>query len=99
MPLRQTRVVEIVGGVVRHAQLFHHSPRPAVRRNREGNYLQKLQVVESEMENGLSAFRGKSLSPKLSAQTPTDLDARGEVCFNLKTAVTLEHRRGGQCFR
>jgi hypothetical protein len=81
MPLRQARVIEIVGGVARHAQLFHHSPRPAVRRNREGNYLRKLQVVESETENGLSAFRGQSLSRKLSAQTPIDLDAWGEVCF------------------
>src|SRR5580658_4511780 len=81
MPLRQTRVVEIVGGVVGHAQLFHHPPQPPIRWNRESDDFRKLHVVESEAENGLSAFGSQALSPKLGAQEPADLDARSEMRF------------------
>ena len=90
MARRQTRVVEIVAGMVNHSQFFHHAPRPLVRRNREGNDFRELQIVESESQNGLGAFGCQTLSPKLRAKTPADLYARSEVRFKGRVAHSDE---------
>lgn len=94
MPLRQERVVEIVGRIMRHADLLHHAAGGEVRGHRERYDLFEPERFETEGEHGPRALRGVSLPPVLRAEAPPDLHARSEVCLEAGHRETDETREG-----
>ena len=59
----QDRVVEIVGRVVGHAELFHHAAGAQVVWNREGDQAIELERVEGMIDDGARAFGGEAVAP------------------------------------
>src|SRR5713101_9601225 len=74
-------MVEIVGGVASHADLFHHAPGPQVCRHREGHQVFESQKFEGMADNSLSSFRREAAAPVIGGQPPADFDTRSEMRF------------------
>ena len=68
----QGGVVEVVGWVVGHAELFHHAAGAQVAGNGESDEAVELELVEGVIDDGASAFGGKAAAPKISSETPAD---------------------------
>src|SRR5437773_8005597 len=81
---RQLRMVEVVGGIVRHAKLFHYAARTQVRRNGEGNDFFELKSLKSMINHCTCAFGCQTLPPHLRRNSPSGLHTRRES--------RLEHR-------
>src|SRR5258708_6988583 len=64
VPRRQLRVVEIVGGIVRHTEFFHHTAGAKILRNREAHKFFDLEKLKRIFRYFPCAFRGKALSPE-----------------------------------
>jgi hypothetical protein len=56
-------MIEIVGRVVSHTQLLHHSARPDVGRNREGHQFFQPEHCEGVLDYLARALCGQSLPP------------------------------------
>ena len=74
----QTRVIEILGRITGHAQLLHHSPRPRVAGDSEGDQIVDPQGLKGVAHDRLSSFGRKSLAPMFGRQSPADFDAWSE---------------------
>jgi hypothetical protein len=81
---RQLRVIEVIRGGMRHADLFHHAPGPLVGWDREGHQFPDLQIFEGVSGNSLGSFRGKPQAPMGGPKSPSDFDARREVGFEIR---------------
>ena len=60
---REIRVVEVFGGVVRHAELFHDAAGAEICRDGEGDEARELEGVEGVVEDGAGTFSGEALAP------------------------------------
>src|SRR5580658_1184877 len=78
---RETRVVEVAGGFVNHADLFHDAAGAEIRRCGEGDEAAKPQPLKGKMDHGPRAFGGKALAPVVVGETPADFDRGHEGRF------------------
>ena len=78
MAVRQTRVIEIIRGIVRHAQFFHHPPGGQIVRNRHGNEFPQPQRSEGVGNDGAGSFGCQALVPESLREAPADLHRRHE---------------------
>jgi hypothetical protein len=70
--------IEILGGVVGHAEPFHNAPRAPVRRHCEGNDLSEAEPSKPVIDRstrGLSSIAPSPIGPR---QAPSNLDRRRE---------------------
>src|SRR3569832_578183 len=72
----QQRVIEVLGGIARHAQPLHHAPRTDVVGGGEGHDLEQTQEDEAERQRGTHRHRGITVAPEWMGQPPAELDAR-----------------------
>jgi len=79
MALRQARMIEIVRGIVRHAELFHYPPGSHVAWHCECDNLVQCQAFEAVTQCRASAFGGQPLAPVGRPQSPGDFDAGRKV--------------------
>ena len=98
MTFGQQRMVEIILGEMRHAELFHHASRTAIANCGKRDDLVGLQVAEREVERGASAFRRVAAVPMLSVQPPADFDTGRERRFESRDGKSDEpgKRRNSQ---
>src|SRR5512138_331040 len=78
MPLRQERMVEVVLGIVRHAQLLHDAPRADIGGYGPGEDLIQPDRLEPVAQRLARPFRRVAFPPRVGSQPPSDLDARRE---------------------
>lgn len=76
---REARVVEIIGGVVSHADFFHDAAGAEIAGHGEGDEFFEGERTEGVLNDGASAFGGKSLAPEIGEKPPADFDAGSEV--------------------
>jgi len=74
-------VVEVVCGIVKHAQLFHDAAGALVRRDGEGDEVGEIEGTKRVMENGAGAFGGEAAAPVVGCETPGDFDGGHEGGF------------------
>jgi len=74
-------MVEVVGGIVGHGELFHDATGAMVGRDGEGDDLGKCEGGEAVVEDGAGAFRGQAGAPVLGGEAPADFDAGREGSF------------------
>ncbi len=72
-------MVEIVGRVVGHAELFHDMTRALVADGGHGDDLGEFQRLEAIGERGLCALGGIAVAPVLIREPPADFDTGGKV--------------------
>lgn len=60
---REAGVVEVVGGVVGHGELFHDAAGAEICRDGEGDEACEVEGVEGVMENGAGAFGCQAAAP------------------------------------
>ena len=87
-------MVEIVVGIVRHANFFHHAPRAPVRRHGEGHDFVESKPFKAERQSRLRALGGIASPPMLGRQSPADFDAGREVRLEWRITQTDEPRKG-----
>ena len=56
-------MVEIVGGVVRHAELFHHAARAQISGEGERDEARELERIEGVIDDGARAFCRETAAP------------------------------------
>src|SRR5579871_803855 len=78
---RQPRMLEIVAGIVPHAEPYHHGARARVGRDGEGDYFGQGELLEGEAQALARSLGRQPKPPARPAQPPHDLDARGEMCL------------------
>jgi len=71
-------VVEIVRGVARHAQSFHHRAGADVGRHRERDDLVQRERGEAEVESRTRGLGGVALAPMVERGPPADFDVEVE---------------------
>ena len=71
-------MVEIVGGIARHAKLLHDSARSRVGWNRERHDFIKTQALESVLEHCQRSLRRQTFSPVFRCQSPAEFYAWSE---------------------
>ncbi len=76
---REQWVIEVIGGVVDHAELFHDVAGALVADGGHGDDLGKLESVEAVGERGLCALGGVAVAPVLIGEPPANLDTGREV--------------------
>ena len=79
LPWGKSGMIEVIRGVARHAELFHHPARADVCGHSQGHDFGKLQMFEPVAQRGAGAFGGQAAIPMLESEAPADLDAGGEV--------------------
>jgi hypothetical protein len=67
-------VVEVVGGVVGHAQFLHDVEGAEIGGDREGDDFLEVESGEGVVEDGAGAFRGQPLAPVFVGESPADFD-------------------------
>lgn len=93
----QRWMIEVVGGIVAHAEPFHHLPRRGVCHARKGDDLRQIKGFESESKPSPGSLGCVPLSPGRSRQPPADLDTRIEgqqMRRSAETDETKEPARG-----
>lgn len=80
---RQVGVVEVVGGVIGHAELFHHAAGAQVFGNGEGDEAVELKGVEGLINDGARALSRQAAAPAIGGKTPADFDCRHERCVKV----------------
>lgn len=93
MPFRQQRMIEVVVGIVRHAQLFHHSPGAGIFRHCEGNHLHQPEFPERKAQDLPRGLRGQSLPPKLARQPPANFNGGHERSIEARNRETDEAQK------
>ena len=83
-------MVEVVGRVVGHSELPHHSLRPDICWGGEGDDPVETDLDESEAQRLASGLGRVSLTPVLGGETPTDLDGRREMRLERRFQETGE---------
>jgi len=76
---RNVRMAEIIFSPPGHTEPFHHPSRASVVQDRHGQDFVEPEIVEGEVDRGMSCFRCITLSPGLADKTPTHLHARGKM--------------------
>src|SRR5689334_13449144 len=74
MAFRQTRVLEIGGGIVPHAELLHDAAARQIAAVGEGDDLGQAEDAKAEVQPCLCAFGGEALAPQRLVELPADLD-------------------------
>ena len=94
MTEREPGMVEVIGGVVGHADFFHDAAGAEIGGNGEGDKFLERERTKSVAHNGASAFRGKSLAPEIGGKPPADFDARSEVRVERRDVKADEAEEG-----
>ena len=68
-------MIEIIAGIVSHAQLFHYAPRTKIRRNSEANDLCEPHHFKPMASNRSRSFGRKTHAPMGGVETPPDFYA------------------------
>lgn len=76
---RKARMVEVVGGIVGHAEFLHHALRSSVGEGGEGDKGIEVKDFEGVADDFAAAFGGETLTPGVRGEAPADFDARSEV--------------------
>ena len=84
MPLRKRGMVEVVRGIVGHAELLHDPARAQVGGRGEGDELGQIESAKGMANDGLRAFIGKSPAPVRRGKAPADFDAGRESCLKAR---------------
>lgn len=79
MTYGQIRMLEIAGDIAHHPDFFHDANRAVIRGHGERHNFIERKVLKGMLDDGQSAFRGKTLPPDITRETPADLHARSEV--------------------
>src|SRR5579864_6392530 len=74
-------MIKVLIGLVRHAQLFHHTPGSEIGWNCKRDKGFKSQVFKGVVNDCTCAFGCKPLSPEICRESPADFDARSECGF------------------
>ena len=72
MSVGHVRMVEVVGGVVGHAEPFHDAARRMIVRHRERHDFVEPQRFEPERERGDRAFSRVAVAPVVGGQPPAE---------------------------
>ena len=72
-------MIEVVRGIVSHAELLHDASGPQIIRYGERDNFIQCRRFEAVAQRRPSAFRSQALSPILGRQPPADFNARREV--------------------
>jgi hypothetical protein len=94
MAFRQTRMIEVIRGIVRHAKLFHHAARSLVYRDGERDDLVQTQYLKAVLQRYASAFGSQAPSPIRGRQSPPDFDAGRKVCVETRHIQANEADEG-----
>jgi hypothetical protein len=86
----QIRVIEIISGLVKHADSFHDPPRSTVVRDGKGHNLVKPQDVEPECQRRTGTFGRIAAPPELRGKTPSDFRTRRKRCVEPGTGKADE---------
>jgi len=76
MPLGQARMVEVLGRIADHAQLFHHPARALIFRNSKRDQPGKSKPSKSMLNDGLCPLRCQTAPPIVRTEPPADFDSR-----------------------
>ena len=79
-------VIKVVCRIARHPKLFHHPARAQISRNRERYNLSKTQLLKTKGEHRPCTLCGVPAAPIFRSQTPSNLNARSEVCFEARNS-------------
>ena len=77
---RKMRVVEIVGGIMVHAELLHDPLRGKIGCSGERHDLVEAEYPEAVVDHGLCRFSGYTLVPIDAGEAPPDLVGGSERC-------------------
>src|SRR5688572_5021283 len=86
----QIRMIEIISGLVKHADSFHDPSRSTVVRDGKGHNLVKPQDVEPECQRRTGTFGSEAAPPELRGKTPSDFRTRRKRCFESGTGKADE---------
>jgi hypothetical protein len=81
MRSRYQGMIEIVAGIMGHADVFHHTARRSVRGHGQCNNLRKIQALKSKAQYSSGGLSGVALIPVLRCDTPANFHTRSEVRF------------------
>ena len=70
MTLRQQGMLEVVGGIVRHSDFFHHATGSQIRRHGERDDFRQAERAQCVFENSASAL-GRELPPLAFMRVPS----------------------------
>jgi hypothetical protein len=76
---RDTRVIKILGAIVRHPKLRHHVSGSTVSDTRMRHSLHEADLFEAKLKRCSRRLHGEPLSPERPCQPPTDFDGRREA--------------------
>jgi hypothetical protein len=96
---RKARMVEVVGGIVGHAEPLHQALRARVGEGGEGDKGIEVKDFEGVADDFATAFCGEALAPGVRGKAPADFDAGSEVCVEIgdgKTDVADEGIAGAE---
>src|SRR5689334_3627677 len=88
-------MIEILGGIARHAEAFHERPRGLIGRDSEGNNLVEVQGFEAKAQGGPGGFGGVAAALEFAADAPADFLAGGEVGLEKRLAEADASNEGG----
>jgi len=72
MAFGQARMIEVVGWIVRHSELFHHVAGAQVFRNRERDQTVEAQLLKGVLDHRARAFCRQSATPAIECEPPAD---------------------------
>ncbi len=78
----ESGMVEVVGWVMGHAELFHNAAGAEVGGNGKGDDLFKSEISERVMKDSACAFSGEALAPVVEGEAPADFDGGVGVEFD-----------------
>src|SRR6266545_1736049 len=87
---RQLRMVEVVGGIMSHAELFHHPAGAQIAGDGEGHDFFKPKNLKSIIHHCTRAFSRQTLSPQLRCDSPSRFHTRRESRFERRHAQADE---------
>jgi hypothetical protein len=83
-------MVEVLAGIVRHADFFHDAARAPIWDGRKGNNLREFQFIEAECQRRAGALGRVTIAPVFGGEPPTDFDGGCEVGFEWRMAKADE---------
>src|SRR5947209_7547155 len=92
MPFRQSRMVEIIVGGVRHADFLHHPPGTDIFWNRKRDHLRQLQRRKCKSQRRPRTFRRITTIPVGRVETPANLNAWGKMSLETRYGKSNESR-------
>src|SRR5580704_11510046 len=75
MAFREAGMIEVAGGIVCHAQCFHHAARAKISGDCERNHALELQFFEAAAKRCARTLGCQTAAPVVEGKPPTNLDS------------------------